>query len=143
MTDDRVQRIDPRYNPEFQRGYEPGAGPSRARVESPPASPGPVPDVAPEEHADANGVEPVRRGFNPYFAALWVLAVVCVAGGVLVSIWSTIANFEGMVQGPVDRVVRTMQVVAYFAGPATVTVGLLTIAGLIFVAAVRGSGRSR
>lgn len=151
MTDDREPRIDPRYHPEFQRGYEPAAGPSRARVDSAPTlSPVAVPDAAPASVFDAEdipetdgGVQPERRGFNPYFAALWVAAVTCVAGGVLISIRSTIASFGGGDQAPVDRFAQTMQVLGYFAAPALMTVGLLTIAGLVFVAAVRASGRAR
>lgn len=150
MTDDSNSRIDPRYHPAFQRGYRPAAGPSKTRVELPPPSPVPVPDDAPASTFDAEaipvaagGLQAVRRGFNPYFAALWVLAVVCVAGGVLVSIWSTIANFEGVVQGPADRFAQTMQALGYLTAPTLVTVGLLTGAGLVFVAAMRASGRVR
>ncbi|WP_394770640.1 hypothetical protein [Lacisediminihabitans sp.] len=154
MTDDREQRIDPRYNPEFQRGYEPGAGPSRARVESAPtpSKPMPMPDDAPasaidakehaEQLAEAPGLEPRRRSLNPYFAVLWVVGVGLVAGGLLATIRSTIANFGG-VETPRDGFVRTMQVLGNLVGPTLMTVGLLTIAGLVFVAAVRGSGRSR
>jgi hypothetical protein len=147
MTDDRERRIDPRYNPEFQRGYEPGAGPSRARVASAPTPapmpvPTEVPGISPASDAPEAAEVEKPRGLNPYFAALWAVAVVCVAGGVLATIQSTLANFGGL-EAPPTGFIRTMQVLAYLAGPTLVTVGLLTIAGLVFVAAVRAPGRPR
>jgi hypothetical protein len=99
---------DSRYDPQFQRGYEP---PDEVEPEEPPA----------------------RR--NPWLIVLWMLGALMLAGGLgglwLVQMLLSAPNPESASSFYVVPVV--LQSVA----PWLAVVGLLTIVGVIFVHAVR------
>lgn len=153
--------LDPRFHPAFQRGYEPDppspavhpadAVDSAAIVslpqwaEVPPPPVGPPTDKAPPEgeqkpaiHAEVGGTAATanRRGINPYIALLWVVGVVLAVGGAallffgFVGVFTSYSNVSS--EGPRAQV---PYVLGTTFGTPLVSVGLATIAGLIFFSA--------
>ena len=101
--------VDPRYDPAFQRGYEP-----------------PAPSV----------VEPVEtRRRNPWLAVLWILAIAFTASGIAALYYSTAALSSPNLDNTVAFYVfpQLLQAVA----PWLVGVGLATLSGVVFVHAVQ------
>ena len=187
--------IDPRYDPAFQRGYQPDpqrplkreralkpapttgrtqnseAAQTRAgghrRVDARPATanhvaPGPAP-VAPKVERDAVDQSfgdpfddpfddsfddpfddseapalPPRRT-NPYVSALWVIGIVLVVVGVILQIAPQLSTSQGAVSYAPDQGVPApivLRSLAYAVSTPMITIGLATIVGLIFLAAV-------
>ncbi|CAN5350158.1 hypothetical protein BH11ACT5_BH11ACT5_12210 [soil metagenome] len=100
--------VDERYDPAFQRGYEP------------------VVELA-------EPAEPGRR--NPWLAVLWVLAAVFTASGTAALYYSTLALSSPNLDNTVTFYVipQLLQAVA----PWLVGVGLATFSGVVFVHAAQ------
>lgn len=100
--------VDSRYDPAFQRGFEPAEPP-------------------PED------VEVPRR--NPWLVVLWTLAVVFTAGGAAALYHSTLALSSPNLDNTVTFYVipQLLQAIA----PWLVGVGLATLSGVVFVHAVQ------
>jgi hypothetical protein len=95
----------------------------------------------PTEALSARPGPPARE--NPYFTALWVIAIVFVAGGVIFQVWAQLTSFAGTFERPGTVPIQSVIVDVAFAvcGPA-ITVGLATIVALLFVRAL-GARRVR
>jgi hypothetical protein len=89
----------------------------------------------PTEELSARPGPPARE--NPYFTALWVIAIVFVAGGVIFQVWAQLTSFAGTFERPGTVPIQSVIVDVAFAvcGPA-ITVGLATIVALLFVRAL-------
>lgn len=106
-------RVDPRYDPQFQRGYE---RPAPVEVESAPRA---------------------RR--NPWLAVLWMLGTVMVVGGVWATWQSELLINSPNLENSVAFYVfpSVLQSVA----PWLSGVGIATIAGTVFLHAARWRDR--
>ncbi|WP_349898936.1 hypothetical protein [Parafrigoribacterium soli] len=138
--------FDPRFDPAFQRGYEPSlhaqkAPRSRPRVDpigEPPASPEVVQAEEPSVEIPLAEPPQLRRGINPYVVVLWVIGVVFTLGGPALSF----SAYFFMVGGFSAGLVQSQGLQLLFAygsaiGIPMFTVGLATIAGVIFFSAWR------
>lgn len=164
------QTFDPRFDPAFQRGYVPPVQdapvPPEVRdaelIASLPTGTaalffgssgtdgvGPGSATAASDTAQADA-EPgitvaaeVRRGANPYVVILWVVGVVFAVGGAALLfgsyLWMLSIVPTGLVQG---TAAQAMYVFGTVFGVPAVTVGLATIAGLVFFSAWRSSQRN-
>lgn len=159
-------RVDPRFDPIFQRGYQGGVRNTGvrqvSRATSPP-SPAPepeptatseVPPPARQQHPDASVADPVqpmviteypasepakpRRSLNPFIVLLWIVGPALIGGGASATYQSAFRNMSGW-SGP-DQM--ALQQVIWMAGPAAITVGLGIIAGLLFWHAAAWRARS-
>ncbi|MHC5794735.1 hypothetical protein ACVXZ4_01105 [Lacisediminihabitans sp. FW035] len=136
--------IDPRYRPEFQRGYTGGAAP-RPIVPAPrvdePTQVGMPPAAAIdlEAAADAPSVhaDQVTRRRNPYVFTIPVVAL----GFIVLGSWLLVTQFVWSYSGAfgsdnsVER--RFTGVLSYVFSAPLVTVGLATLVGYVFWLAVR------
>ena len=141
--------IDPRYRPEFQRGYRGVAGPlpmpmplpptshagAPIRVGLPPADV-PVADVPP---ADVPPIarEPVRRRRNPYIILIVITGIMFIGIGMWLTARHTFIGMssEGLMPDSVSF--RFAQALTFtFAGPL-VTIGFLALVGVGFFFAAR------
>jgi hypothetical protein len=135
------QTFDPRFDPAFQRGYVPP-------VKPPVFPPAPLPvDSVGEAPAGADPrssgiadaqVVAERRRVNPYVVILWVVGVVFVVGGtglLFASYFQLLASYSA---GPSQNTgAQTLYVFGSTFGVPMVTVGLATVAGLVFLSAWR------
>jgi uncharacterized membrane protein YhaH (DUF805 family) len=105
--------VDPRYDPQFQRGYEP------------------------PEQVDAQPSRVPRR--NPWLAVLWVLGVAMVVGGVWATWQSELLINSPNLENSVAFYVfpGVLQSIA----PWLSGVGIATIAGTVFLYAARWRDR--
>jgi hypothetical protein len=140
--------IDPRYRPEFQRGYRGSVAPvplvvtprgeEPAKVGMPPIAP-----VAFESAVDpeVGEPEPFLRSRNPYVFAIPIVAIVFVifGTGLLVSqfVWSYSGAFGS--DNSIER--RFSGVLSYVFAAPLVTVGLGVLVGYGFWLAVRRGQR--
>lgn len=142
------QEFDPRFDPAFQRGYKPPAKPQAApsiplqvdSVGEPPVAPAPelLEDVAIEAAVPESVVLVGRRRINPYVVILWVVGVVFVLGGVALLFMSYFLLFTNSIAAPSQNAAaQTLYVFGTVFGVPLVTVGLVTLAGLIFFSAWR------
>lgn len=130
--------IDPRYRPEFQRGYRPKAGPMAAA--GPPVEQGPDDAVAQVvEVAEPTPVIPaaVRARRNPYLAVIAAVGVATTGLGAWLTLWQAVFGY-----GTADQSLNSMsdrfgQTVSYVFAAPFVTVGLAMLAGLGFLIAAR------
>jgi hypothetical protein len=143
--------IDPRYRPEFQRGYSGATVPVPAapvpptptnysaepiRVAAPPAA-----RIEVESPAVANppGIEsePAKRRRNPYFVVIPLAGVgsVVLGGWLTVSQWIT--NFSGQSGSSSAVGSRFGQAMIFAFSSPLVTVGLATLFGFGFWLALR------
>ena len=134
--------IDPRYRPEFQRGYRGVAGPmpltqtSRAgapiRVGLPPVgvpvADVPVADVLPVED------EPVRRRRNPYIV---ITGIMFIGLGTWLTVRYTLIGMssEGLMPDSVSF--RFAQALTFTFAAPLVTIGFLALVGVGFFLAAR------
>jgi hypothetical protein len=140
--------FDPRFDPAFQRGYEPPVrenppAPQPEAVVEVPASAAPleVEESGQELQPDApvntaTTLPAVRRGINPYVVILWVIGVIFALGGAALLFAGFLGLYAGGVAGPAQAM--SAQILYAFGttfGVPLVTVGLITIVGLIFVSA--------
>ena len=142
--------IDPRYRPEFQRGYRGVAGPmpltqtSRAgapiRVGLPPVGV-PVPDVpgADVPVADVLPVEgePVRRRRNPYIVLIIITGIIFIGLGTWLTVRYTLIGMssEGLMPDSVSF--RFAQALTFTFAAPLVTIGFLALVGVGFFLAAR------
>lgn len=142
--------IDPRHDAIYQRGYQPGqSAPATARrsLTVPPAAVAPVDTGRPAGEVsdgirdfdslvmDSEGFqdELPRSGFNPFIVILWVIAVLFIgASGTLQ--WRALTgsysfSYSGTGPMPIDMVIQQL---SYTISPSILTIGLITIAGLLF-----------
>lgn len=159
--------FDPRHEARFQRGYQPGdpgqAAPSPADADPRPAA-APLPARAPADNtgtadaADATGgfdalvfdadtfqdeSEPARR--NPFITVLWVIGVLFIVGALTLqwqSATNSFANYSYSGTGPVPLSMLIQQM-TYLVVPSMLTVGLITVTGLLFWHAVVWRARNR
>jgi hypothetical protein len=142
--------FDPRFDPAFQRGYVPSVHAPRApsaRVSPPEKTIDPPPSVSEvppsaEPRVDESvesatvAVVPINRGINPYIVALWIGGVVFVLGGAALIFVANLRAFTANSGGPADAAgAQAFYVLGTTFGTPLVTVGLATIAGLVFFAA--------
>jgi len=147
--------IDPRYRPEFQRGYRGVAGPmpltptSRAgapiRVGLPPVgvpvADVPVPDVpvADVPAADVLPIagEPVRRRRNPYIFIIVITGIIFIGLGTWLTVRYTLIGMssEGLMPDSVSF--RFAQALTFTFAAPLVTIGFLALVGVGFFLAAR------
>jgi hypothetical protein len=150
------ERLDPRYDPAFQRGFSGdievpapagrGAPPEATRLETPaqtPAGRGAPPEAT---RLETPAQTPARRPLalreltrNPFLLALAVLGSGLIIGG---AAWANQARQLLAVRGGAATeldywFLRTSAV----AVPLLVVAGILIVAGVLFVAAVAWNGR--
>lgn len=137
--------IDPRYRPEFQRGYRGVAGPmpltqtSRAgapiRVGLPPVGV-PVPDV-PAADVLAIAGETVRRRRNPYIFIIVITGIMFIGLGTWLTVRYTLIGMssEGLVPDSVSF--RFAQALTFTFAAPLVTIGFLALVGVGFFLAAR------
>ncbi|MEO8907517.1 MAG: hypothetical protein ABI310_05505 [Microbacteriaceae bacterium] len=154
--------LDPRYDPAFQRGYSGGKGRSASPV--PVARPAVYESAADESAADesaagASAADEFAGGppalvpadevaapdsqhgaprSNPYLTALWILGIAFIAIGIGAQFWaqnSTAGSGYDPAHG--TPLVGVLASLAYSLGGPLITVGLATVVGLLFLAAVR------
>jgi len=99
MTADRDAGVDPRFDPMFQRGYDPALNderparpsPRRTTAQTPvtPVSPIEERDAVPDVDTPAAEAEP--RGRNPFLLALLLVSIVS-AGGSALLLWQRLQN---------------------------------------------------
>ncbi|MDO7882692.1 hypothetical protein [Antiquaquibacter soli] len=123
-SSDFDDQLDERFDPVFQRGHEgdPIAfAPHRSLARESPA------DVAPTAATDLSG--------NPWVVVLWLLAVLLSAGG----LWMTWYAQVLFANPNVDNVVTyyVLPAVLESLAPIVTGVGLATLAGVVFLHAVR------
>lgn len=145
------QKVDPRFDPRFQRGYEgalgDGVAPAKTRGEEPPQVAPPAVDPEPARSptrapvgSDDERYLPVivtdhvgelpetRRLLNPFIILLWIVGPALAVGGVLggqevfAQQWSS--NFSPEEAGRWQGLMMATQ--------AAVTVGIATTCGLLF-----------
>lgn len=104
--------LDPRFDPAYQRGYDPAAEPL------PP---------------------PTRRRLNPWIPVLWVLSVGLTAAGAWAQYQSRLMFASPNVDNVTDYYV-TPAVLEAFA-PWLFCIGLAGVVGTVFLHAVRWRGR--
>ena len=137
--------IDPRYRPEFQRGYRGVAGPmpltptSRAgapiRVGLPPVGV-PVPDVPAADVLPIAG-EPVRRRRNPYIFIIVITGIMFIGLGTWLTVRYTLIGMssEGLMPDSVSF--RFAQALTFTFAAPLVTIGFLALVGVGFFLAAR------
>jgi len=135
--------IDPRYRPEFQRGYRGVAGPmpltptSRAgapiRVGLPPVGV-PVADVP---VPDVPVAEPVRRRRNPYIFIIVITGIMFIGLGTWLTVRYTLIGMssEGLMPDSVSF--RFAQALTFTFAAPLVTIGFLALVGVGFFLAAR------
>jgi len=137
--------IDPRYRPEFQRGYRGVAGPmpltqtSRAgapiRVGLPPVdvpvADVPVADLLPVED------EPVRRRRNPIIVIIVITGIMFIGLGTWLTVRYTLIGMssEGLMPDSVSF--RFAQALTFTFAAPLVTIGFLALVGVGFFLAAR------
>ena len=143
MSDGRGPGIDPRFDPQFQRGYAPDASDKQASRVPATTAPGaatpdavPVPASAvvdpPRDDARSDGEleswlgdqESDPRSADPWFLGAWSVSVVALALGAFLSLAGIMT--ENYV-GPSSESDRWLQVIGWTVGPALVQGGLLGV----------------
>ena len=137
--------IDPRYRPEFQRGYSgttapiplPPTSPADApiRIELPPAdvlmADLPVVDVPPE------AAGPVGRRRNPYIVLIIVTGLTSIGIGTWLIVRQSLVDFASNGFSSTSESYRFAQALAYtFSGPL-ITIGFAALLGVGFFVAAR------
>ena len=135
--------IDPRYRPEFQRGYSGAAAPvppnhadEPIRVGLPPAA---RIEVESSAVTDPPGIEsePAKRRRNPYFIVIPLAGVGSVVLGSWLTVSQWITNFSGQSGSSSTVGIRFGQAMIFAFSSPLVTVGLATLFGFGFWLAVR------
>ena len=192
---DAARGFDPRYDPQFQRGYRPQPGErARTRLRADPASavatgderetderstvepvaltiaPAPVPRSAPAmlgvQPPAAGGADPDREAArayaapapaptasildrldlsprrNPLMLALWLVAGGFVVLGIVLYSVSVSLSYTGSTPSTDVGSLVISQLGWMLAGPL-ITVGLITLVGLLFLTALAGRGPKR
>ena len=147
--------IDPRYRPEFQRGYSGTTAPiplaptspaeAPIRVELPPADV-PAADVPmadllmadlPVADVPPTAGEPVRRRRNPYIVLIMVTGITSIGIGTWLIVRQSLVDFASNGFSPSSESYRFAQALAYtFSGPL-ITIGFAALLGVGFFVAAR------
>ena len=142
--------IDPRYRPEFQRGYSGTTAPiplaptspadAPIRVELPHADvlmPGvPVVEVPVADVPPIAG-EPVRRRRNPYIALIIVTGITSIGIGTWLIVRQSLVDFASNGFSSSSESSRFAQTLAFtFSGPL-ITIGFAALLGVAFFVAAR------
>ncbi|MDQ1574980.1 MAG: hypothetical protein QOH55_130 [Microbacteriaceae bacterium] len=182
MAEDPHESLDPRFDPAFQRGYQPRAG-EFIRVERRPAPEAMKPAHQQQVSEPRQSTQPPQRGAeattspsanvvheesvhatapeqaatvedwggddatgdprvtatpprNPYIVALWIVGVGSVVLGLVLYILSATSGLATSSASTDQFQMLIFQLGWVFATPL-VTVGLLTIVGLLFLSAAR------
>ena len=153
MTD---ARFDPKHDARYQRGYEAGApadvdtaAMTELFVQTSEVQPaasvgstetGEVPE--PEDEEPLDQFEPR----NPFIIALWIIGPGLIIGGIILQVRTITSTYfssgfagSSSSEMPIEMV---MQQLIYTVAPAMISTGLVTVAGLLFVHAVRWRSRS-
>jgi hypothetical protein len=143
--------MDPRYRPEFQRGYSGGAVPTPA-VPTPavpnksahePPRVGPPPaariDVESSAVADPPAIEsdPAKLRRNPYFLMIPLAGVGSIVLGASSTVSQWITNFSTQSESSNTVQSRFSQGLIFAFSSPLITVGLATLFGFVFWLAVR------
>ena len=147
--------IDPRYRPEFQRGYSgttapiplaptsPADAPIRVGLPAADVPPAdlPVADVPPADLpvADVPPIagEPVRRRRNPYIVLIMVTGITSIGIGTWLIVRQSLVDFASNGFSPSSESYRFAQALAYtFSGPL-ITIGFAALLGVGFFVAAR------
>lgn len=160
MATDGESRIDPRYHPAFQRGFQPKPVPERVRerefqptidpraadqraadhwahaTSGPDSSIGSAPAIGSVEIIAEAEVEPADRRVrrvNPYYLGLWIAGILSiVASGALASLPRF---WNAAIDQGSEPWMQGVQLAAYLLPGPLATVGLAIIIGLVFVKA--------
>ena len=149
-------RFDPRFNPAFQRGFDPSAQRAARANQTPslsaddvvygrsapmeiPAPPPPPAEQAPDGAPDDEENQ-ATRGHNPFVLALWLLFVVFIAGGIALLLGPASGFRDGSAATDSDLAVM---LIAQVFGPCMIAVGLATLSGLLFWHAAEWKRRKR
>ena len=147
--------IDPRYRPEFQRGYSGTTAPiplaptspadAPIRVELPPADVL-MPDVpvagvpvveVPVADVPPIAGEPVRRRRNPYIALIVVTGITSIGIGTWLIVRQSLVDFASNGFSSSSESSRFAQTLAFtFSGPL-ITIGFAALLGVAFFVAAR------
>ena len=157
MADSENARVDPRFDPLYQRGYAPSVDATRQVSGRRATAPGPIyPAPPPELDAggpprsasavensmdpvggspeDAAGRAPLVSGLNPYVRALAIMSVAFVVLGAGAAVWANSASWAPSSTN--GRTAIQMQIiqslVLQFSTPV-VTVGFAIGVGLVFL----------
>ena len=137
--------IDPRYRPEFQRGYRGVDGPmplpptnhagAPIRVGLPPADV-PLADLPVADVPPIAG-EPVRRRRNPYIVLIMVTGIASIGIGTWLIVRQSLVDFASNGFSSSSESYRFTQALAYtFSGPL-ITIGFAALLGVGFFVAAR------
>ena len=137
--------IDPRYRPEFQRGYRGVDGPmplpptnhagAPIRVGLPPADV-PLADLPVADVPPIAG-EPVRRRRNPYIVLIMVTGIASIGIGTWLIVRQSLVDFASNGFSSSSESYRFAQALAYtFSGPL-ITIGFAALLGVGFFVAAR------
>jgi len=156
------QKVDPRYDPAFQRGFEGSVTSAvRSRPVQRPASVAPAPyrapvpavaedAVPPDEAAEvvptpdavpepAGNAVPRRLSRNPFLIALTLLGAIMTIGGVA---WANQARMLVATRGGAATDLDYWFLQASVVGaPLTIVAGIGIIAGVLFIAAIAWNRR--
>jgi hypothetical protein len=163
MATDGESRIDPRYHPAFQRGFEPKLATERVRErefqptiaeqaadlqaaghrpDAAPLGPAPLIEVVPamgsvEVVAGAEAVLarsiPRVRRANPYYLGLWIAGILSMVASGALA--SLPVFWNGAINQDVSSWMQGVRLAAYLLPGPLVTVGLAIIIGLVFMKA--------
>jgi hypothetical protein len=163
MAADGESRIDPRYHPAFQRGFEPKPATERVRERKfQPTSaeqaadlraPGHRPDAAPSGPDSSIGVVPAMgsvevvagaqadlarslprvRRVNPYYLGLWIAGILSMVASGALA-WLAVFWNGAINQDPASWM-QAVRLAAYVLPGPLATVGLAIIIGLVFIKA--------
>ena len=137
--------IDPRYRPEFQRGYSGTTAPIPLAPTSPADAPIrvglPAADVPPADLPVADvpptAGEPVRRRRNPYIVLIMVTGITSIGIGTWLIVRQSLVDFASNGFSPSSESYRFAQALAYtFSGPL-ITIGFAALLGVGFFVAAR------
>ena len=157
MADSENARVDPRFDPLYQRGYAPSVDAARQVSGRRATAPGPIYPEPPTEldaggpsrsasavensmdpvdssPEDATGRAPLVSGLNPYARALAIMSVAFVVIGAGAAVWANSASWAPSSTN--GRTAIQMQIiqslVLQFSTPV-VTVGFAIGVGLVFL----------
>ena len=148
MAEDETPEVDPRFDPVFQRGYDPAvhAAPARRSVlRAPAVRPSPLPEPAPAPTAaapdpvlEAEPEDDIPR-HNP-----WLLVLVLVSVAFLVAagwfLWFIAQRDIYSFSGTPEAGELMVQQLSYMLPPALIVAGVLGLVLRVALGAVRGRG---
>ena len=147
--------IDPRYGPEFQRGYDgttapipltptsPADAPIRdapirdAPIRDAPIQGEPLPGAAPVVEVPPEAAQSVRRSRNPHLVVIIAAGILSIGVGTWLIVRQSLVDFASNGFSSSSESYRFAQALSHtFAGPL-ITVGIAALLGVGFFAAAR------